>query len=215
MLKVCETFASIQGESSHAGKRCFFIRLAGCNLRCAWCDTAYAQAPETGVDATVEELLAAAKSSGIGLVEITGGEPLCQKESVALMRRLLESGFAVLLETNGSMPLDEVPEGVLKIVDCKCPSSGEAEKTRFDQYEKLTRRDEIKFVLADRNDYLYARDVVSHYRLAEKVDNILFSTVFGRVAPETVVNWIMEDALPVRFQLQMHKFIWPPDRRGV
>ncbi len=216
MLCVNETFLSIQGESTQAGRPCFFIRLAGCNLHCSWCDTRYAAEPGEGRMSEVEELVREALSSGAKLIEITGGEPLCQRTgAVRLMEALLDAGFEVMLETNGSLSLQGVPEQVRRIMDVKCPGSGEAEKNDWHNFSLLTRHDEIKFVLASREDYLFARDVIKKYELDKITPNLLFSTVFGRLDAGEAVKWMLEDRLPVRFQLQMHKFIWDPAQRAV
>ncbi len=216
MLKVCETFVSIQGESTYAGLPCFFIRLAGCNLRCSWCDTVYSRESDAATGSvTAAELVKRAENSGVKLVEVTGGEPLLQDDSILLISSLLEKGFTVLLETNGSISIADVPEKTVKIIDCKCPSSGESSRMLTENYGLLARHDQIKFVLGGREDYLFAKKIIEKHRLHEKVDNLLFSTVFGMVKPENVVKWMLEDRLPVRFQLQLHKFIWPPEQRGV
>ena len=212
MLRVCETFASIQGESTHAGRRCFFIRLAGCSHRCSYCDTAYAR---SGGDAlSVEALVDRAVQAGIPLVEVTGGEPMEQRETPQLCRRLLDAGFEVLLETNGAHDLGAIPEGVKRIIDCKTPSSGMAERHDFKNFEHLRDTDEIKFVVGSRGDFDYAVKVVSDYDLANKKCELLISPVCGKVALTDLAAWVMESELPLRMQLQMHKIIWG-DRRGV
>ena len=212
MLLVCETFASIQGESTHAGRRCFFIRLAGCSHRCSYCDTAYAW---TGGEAlSVETLVDRAKRVGIPLVEVTGGEPMEQSETPMLCRKLLDAGFEVLLETNGAHDLGEIPQGVRRIIDCKTPSSGMAERHDFGNFERLRDTDEIKFVVGSRGDFDYAVKVVSDYDLANKKCELLISPVCGKVALTDLAAWVMESELPLRMQLQMHKIIWG-DRRGV
>ena len=213
-MLVCETFSSIQGESSHAGKKCFFIRLSGCNLNCSYCDTAYARSPETGTERTVAELLEEAKRAALPLVEITGGEPLCSPETPALCRALLDSGFEVLLETNGSLALDAIPAEVRRIVDCKLPGSGMSDRNRTANYALLSPRDEVKFVISDRGDFDYACAVIEKYRLNERTSNLIASPVWGRVDFAELAAWVMASPLPWRMQLQMHKVIWG-DRRGV
>ena len=212
MLLVCETFASLQGESTHAGRRCFFIRLAGCSHRCSYCDTAYAR---TGGEAlSVEALVDRAKQAGIPLVEVTGGEPMEQNETPMLCRKLLDAGFEVLLETNGAHDLGKVPEGVKRIIDCKTPSSGMAERHDFGNFEHLRATDEIKFVVGSRGDLDYAVNVVRDYDLTEKKCELLISPVCGKVELADLAAWVLESGLPLRMQLQMHKIIWG-DRRGV
>ena len=212
MLLVCETFASIQGESTHAGRRCFFIRLSGCSHRCSYCDTAYAW---TGGEAlSVETLVERAKRTGIPLVEVTGGEPMEQRETPRLSRELLNAGFEVLLETNGAHDLGEIPQGVRRIIDCKTPSSGMAERHDFGNFERLRDTDEIKFVVGSRGDFDYAVKVVSDYDLANKKCELLISPVCGKVNLADLAAWVLASGLPLRMQLQMHKIVWG-DRRGV
>ena len=212
MLRVCETFASIQGESTHAGRRCFFIRLAGCSHRCSYCDTAYAR---SGGDAlSVEALVDRAVQAGIPLVEVTGGEPMEQGETPQLCRRLLDAGFEVLLETNGAHDLGEVPKGVGRIIDCKTPSSGMAERHDFKNFEHLRDTDEIKFVVGSRGDFDYAVKVVTDYDLTKKKCELLISPVCGKVNLADLAAWVLASGLPLRMQLQMHKIVWG-DRRGV
>ena len=212
MLSVCETFSSIQGESTHAGRPCFFIRLAGCSCSCSYCDTEYAKAP--GRDAGIDELLALARGSGLKLVEVTGGEPMEQSETPLLCRRLLDAGFEVLLETNGTIPLDTVPSGVRRIVDCKLPDSGMAERNCVRNYELLGAGDEIKFVVGSRGDFDYAVGVIGKCRLADRGCELLFSPVWGKVEFSALAEWVLESGLPLRMQLQLHKLVWG-DRRGV
>jgi len=214
-LCVVETFLSIQGESTHAGRLCFFIRLAGCNLRCRYCDTRYAWNPADGQDRTVATLTGLAVQAGVGLTEITGGEPLFQEATPELCRRLLAAGQQVMLETNGAYPIDPVPEAVMKILDCKTPSSGEAERMCRANYERLQPHDEIKFVIADRPDYDYATEIIRRYRLPEKTANLLFSPAWGEMTPRRLAEWMIADRVPARMQLQMHKYIWEPNARGV
>lgn len=214
MLKVNEIFCSIQGESTYAGLPCVFVRLTGCNLRCSYCDTKYAY--EEGGDMTVEQILDKVGSYNVPLVEVTGGEPLVQAATPALIERLLDSGFAVLMETNGSMDIGMVDERCVKIMDIKCPSSGEAEKNMLDNIRRLSEKDEIKFVIGDRKDFDYAREMLL---LVEKenprVKKVLFSPLHNVLNPETLAGWIMTDRLSVRMQLQLHKLIWGEGARGV
>ena len=213
MLTVFEIYPSIQGESTHAGRPCVFVRLAACDLRCAWCDTPYAFTG--GQKMTVEAVVERVQSFGCPLVELTGGEPLLQKDAVPLMARLVDAGHEVLVETGGHLSIADVPEAVARIVDVKCPGSGEASKMHWPNLDVLRRRDEVKFVIADRADYEYARDVVSRHALAGKVAAVLFSPVHGVQDPQALAAWILADHLPVRLQLQLHKYIWSPDTRGV
>ena len=212
MLSVIETFASIQGESTHAGRRCFFIRLAGCNLRCNYCDTAYAW--DGGKMMSVDELTALAAASGCEAVEVTGGEPLIQYETPALLQGLLATGMDVLLETNGSVSIAAVPSAVCKILDCKTPDSGMADRNCFDNYRLLAPHDEVKFVISSKNDFQWAIGIIDRYALAEKTANLIFSPVWGRVKFEELAQWVIECRRPVRMQLQLHKVVWG-DRQGV
>jgi 7-carboxy-7-deazaguanine synthase len=209
---VNEIFHSIQGESTWAGVPCVFVRLTGCPLRCTWCDSAFAF--HDGVDRTVDEIVAEVGRFGCRTVEVTGGEPLLQPETPELLRRLLEGGYRVLLETSGALPIDVVPDGVCRIVDVKCPGSGEADRNLGSNLEGLRPGDEVKFVIADREDYVWSRDVVESRRLAERVP-VLFSAVHDRLEPATLARWILEDRLAVRLQLQLHKALWPGVLRGV
>ena len=212
-LTVTEVYKSVQGESTWAGLPCIFVRLTGCPLRCVWCDTAYAF--HGGEKTTVGAILEQCKALECPLVEITGGEPLAQKGCGPLAQALLDAGFTVLCETAGALPIDRLPAEVIKIMDLKCPDSGEEARNDWSNIEKLSPRDEVKFVIASRKDYEWSREVVRRENLAEKVNAVLFSPVFGSVNPQDIVDWLLEDQLPVRFQLQMHKFIWPPDQKGV
>lgn len=212
-LSVSEIFVSIQGESSFAGELCFFIRLAGCNLRCRYCDTSYSWQHDNGNLMSIAELLKRTEHTGVPLVEITGGEPLLQAGTPLLCQELLDKGYKVLVETNGSLPVDLLPAGTVRIVDCKLPSSGEATRMDFANYPKLNLNDEIKFVIADKQDYLYAKEIIAEYHLADNVGHILMSTVFNEISPAELAEWIIKDKLPVRFQLQLHKFIWSPEER--
>lgn len=211
MLTVNEIFYSIQGESTYAGLPCIFIRLTACSLRCKWCDTEYAF--YEGTKMSVDEVLSRIEPYRCQLVEITGGEPLLQKEVYALIDRLLERGYKILIETSGNLSVKDLDKRVIKIMDLKCPASGEAEHNDYSNIEHLTAQDEIKFVIADRPDYLWAKKTMQRFSLPEKV-TVLFSPVYQTLDPERLAAWILEDSLPVRMQLQMHKVIWG-DRRGV
>ncbi len=212
MLKVNEIYYSIQGESTKAGLPCVFVRLTYCNLRCTYCDTEYAF--YEGRDMSVEDILTEVKKYKCNLVEVTGGEPLFQKECNGLMKLLCDEGFEVLLETGGSLPVNEVDSRVKIIMDLKCPSSGMTKKNLYSNIDNLKPADEVKFVIGDREDYDWSKDILGKYKLTKKC-SVLFSTVFGKIEPAALVNWILEDKLDVRFQLQMHKFIWEPDTKGV
>lgn len=215
-LRVNEIFHSIQGESSHAGWPCVFVRLAGCNLRCSYCDTQYAY--EQGEVLSVEEVLRRVQSYGCPLVEITGGEPLLQQDTPHLLDRLLGLGYRVLLETNGSLHIGLASSACIKIVDFKCPSSGEADAMDLGNLSRLNVHDEIKCVLADRKDYDYAKGIVAqalgHHSVSNRM-TVNFSPVFGRLDPRELAGWILEDRLQVRLNLQLHKVIWSPEQRGV
>lgn len=213
-MRLVESFTSLQGESTHAGRICFFLRLAGCNLDCNYCDTRYARDFGAGEPATAEELVRLAKESGVGLVEITGGEPLADPETPELCRRLLDAGFEVLLETNGSLSIAPVPCEVRKILDCKLPGSGMAGHNDFGNYARLAPHDEVKFVISGRGDFDYALDVIHRYELVSRTRNLLASPVWGRVSFEELAKWVIDSRAPLRMQLQMHKLIWG-DRTGV
>ena len=212
-LTVNEIFHSIQGESTWAGLPCVFIRLTACNLRCTYCDTAYAFTE--GKRRPLEEVVAEALSYDCPLVEVTGGEPLLQPGALPLMTALCDAGRTVLLETSGSLDISKVDPRVHRIVDLKTPGSGECGRNFWPNIEHLTPRDEVKFVIGSREDYEWARDQVSKHRLASRVKEVLFSPVFGTIEPVAIAQWILEEKLEVRFQLQLHKFIWPPSQRGV
>ena len=210
-LRITEIYSSVQGESSWAGYPCVFVRLTGCPLRCVWCDTAYAFTG--GEEWTVGDAVRKVKSFGLPLVEVTGGEPLAQKNSTRLMDDLLREGFQVLLETSGAFDLDAVPLGVHRIVDVKCPGSGEERKNLWGNLSKLTGLDEVKFVIRDEVDYDYAKDVVGRYGLAGSC-GLLFSPVQGVMDPAKLADWMRRDKLRVRLNLQLHKVIWPKDTKG-
>jgi 7-carboxy-7-deazaguanine synthase len=213
MLTVNEIFYSIQGESTRAGRPCVFVRLTACDLRCSWCDTPYAF--HEGQKRTIDDVLDAVESYDCPLVEITGGEPLLQDDVYPLMDRLVERGRTVLLETGGHRPVDRVPAAVIKIVDIKCPGSGEADKNDWSNIERLSTQDEVKFVVADRADYEFARDVIARHALPSRAGAVLMSPVHGVLDPKRLSEWVLADHLPVRLQLQLHKFIWSPSTRGV
>jgi 7-carboxy-7-deazaguanine synthase len=213
MLTVNEIFYSIQGESTRAGRPCVFVRLTACDLRCTWCDTPYAF--YEGQKRSVADVIEAVERYGCPLVEVTGGEPLLQEDVYALMLGLLARGRTVMLETGGHRPIDRVPAEVVKIVDVKCPGSGEAGENHWENLARLAPHDEVKFVIKDRADYEFARDVVARYALDGKVAAVLFSPVHGVLEPRTLSEWMLEDHLPARLQLQLHKLVWSPDTRGV
>ena len=213
MLTINEIFYSIQGESTRAGQACVFVRLTACDLRCSWCDTPYAF--HEGRKMSIDEVVEAVGRHGCSLVEITGGEPLLQEDVYPLMERLLSEGRTVMLETGGHRPIDRVPAAVLKIVDVKCPGSGEADKNDWNNLDRLAAHDEVKFVIKDRADYDFARDVIARHDLARRAGAVLFSPVHGELEPRTLSEWMLADHVPARLQLQLHKFIWSPTTRGV
>jgi 7-carboxy-7-deazaguanine synthase len=213
MLTVNEIFYSIQGESTLAGRPCVFVRLTACDLRCSWCDTPYSF--HEGRKRSVGDVIAEVEQYGCPLVEITGGEPLLQDDVYPLMSELLRRGRTVMLETGGHRPISRVPREVVKIVDVKCPGSGEAARNDWTNLERLAPHDEVKFVIKDRTDYEYAVDVVRRYDLAARAGAILFSPVHGVLEPRMLSEWLLADRVPARLQLQLHKYIWPPDTRGV
>ncbi|OPY18893.1 MAG: 7-carboxy-7-deazaguanine synthase [Syntrophus sp. PtaB.Bin075] len=213
-LKVNEIFYSIQGESSFIGIPCVFVRLTGCNLRCSYCDTRYAY--EEGTLWDIPDILDRISSYHCPLVEITGGEPLLQEETPLLIRDLLNRGYQVLLETNGSRPIRTIDERCVRIVDIKCPSSGESRSNDYRNLDDLTGQDEIKFVLGERKDYEFAKEILISRNLANRISHPpIFSPVTNSLDPKKLVRWILEDHLPVRFQLQLHKILWGNDVRGV
>jgi len=212
MLKINEIFYSIQGESTKAGLPCVFVRLTGCNLRCTYCDTEYAF--YEGEELSIDEILARIAGYGCRLVEITGGEPLMQSESLQLMEKLCTLGYEVMLETGGSLPIDKVNNRVKIILDFKCPSSGMEKKNLFENASLLKPTDEVKFVIGTQEDYEWSKKIIEKYDLTNKC-TVLFSPVFGKIEPVEIVNRILEDKLNVRFQIQMHKYIWEPNKRGV
>jgi len=212
MLKVNEIYRSIQGESSKSGLPCVFVRLTYCNLRCAYCDTEYAF--YEGEDKSVEEIINEVKKYNCKLVEVTGGEPLVQKECLDLMKRLCDEGLDVMLETGGSLSIKEIDERVMIVMDLKCPSSKMEKKNMYENLAFLKSGDELKFVIGNREDYDWSKEIISRYDLQNKCE-VLFSVVFDELEPVSLVNWIIEDKLDVRYQLQMHKYIWHPETKGV
>jgi 7-carboxy-7-deazaguanine synthase len=227
-MQITEIFKSIQGESTHAGLPCVFVRLTGCNLRCTWCDSEYTfqGGRKMPLDQAFEEV--SGLSPNGGLVEITGGEPMLQeREVVPLMQRLIESRYSVLLETSGERPLQRVPAEVIKIVDVKCPDSGEGESFSLENLECLTPRDEVKFVLSGRGDYEFAREFIHRHSLAQRVNAVLLSPAFRKDAtgardsshclldPRELAEWMLADGVPARLGMQIHKFIWDPALKGV
>lgn len=212
MLGVNEIFHSIQGESTHAGLPCVFVRLAGCHQRCRWCDTTYAF--HEGHPMSVEEVVCSVETHGCSLVEVTGGEPLLQDDCIPLLASLVGRGFRVLLETGGSLDISAVPLGVARIIDLKCPASGETARNRWENLAHLRSGDELKFVIAGRGDYEWAARVLRDRGLAELCP-VLFSPVHGEQDPSELARWVLEDRLRVRLQLQLHKILWPGIERGV
>ena len=212
MLKINEIFKSIQGESSHAGLPCIFVRLTGCNLRCTYCDTEYAF--YEGKEMSVTDVVHAVERLKTPLVEITGGEPLMQKEVYSLMQTLLDKQYAVMLETGGSIALDDVPEPVIKIMDLKCPGSGEESRNNYNNLNSLTLKDEVKFVILDRKDYEWCKTILNKYAIHKKTQ-VLFSPVYEKLDLKDLAKWVLEDNLSVRVQTQLHKVIWSKDAIGV
>lgn len=210
-LEITEIFRSIQGESSWAGLPCTFVRLTGCNLRCSYCDTRYAYGEGRLME--IGDILDRVRELGCGLVEVTGGEPLVQEETPALVRKLIEDGYTVLLETNGSLDIGAVDARCARIVDIKCPSSGMAGRNDLRNLERLGDRDELKFVIGDRRDYEFAKEILAKLPAAGLKAG--FSPVFGTLSPRLLAGWILEDRLPVRLNIQLHKIIWDPEARGV
>jgi 7-carboxy-7-deazaguanine synthase len=212
-LTVNEIFRSIQGESTWAGLPCTFVRLTFCDLRCSYCDTAYAfyRGEKTSLAAILERV----ERFGTGLVEITGGEPLLQKNVHLLMTELCDRGYQVLIETSGAHDISRIDPRVHRIMDLKTPGSGEVHRNRLENIAHLTQRDEVKFVIGSHEDYLWSKQMVEERTLAQRCRCVLFSPVFDRIEPRQIVEWLLEDRLPVRFQLQLHKFIWAPDTQGV
>jgi len=212
LLKVNEIYFSIQGESTKAGLPCVFVRLTYCNLRCVYCDTEYAF--YAGEDYTLDSVISEIKKYNCKLIELTGGEPLVQTQSLDLMKRLCDEGYEVMLETGGSLSIKDVDPRVMIIMDLKCPSSGMMRKNFYENIKYLKPADELKFVIGSREDYDWMKEIIEKYKLGKKF-TILVSVVFDKLEPVTLVEWILEDKLNVRFQLQLHKFIWDPAAKGV
>jgi 7-carboxy-7-deazaguanine synthase len=212
-LKINEIYLSVQGESTWAGLPCVFVRLTGCDLRCSYCDTEYAF--YEGVRKTLGDILTEVLAFDCSLVEITGGEPLLQKNVLSLMTALCDAGRTVLIETSGAHDISMVDPRVHRIMDLKTPSSGEVNKNRYSNIKYLSQRDEVKFVIGSREDYEWSRNQINDHRLGERVKAVLLSPVFGSIEPRQIVDWMLADRLPARFQLQIHKFIWEPRARGV
>lgn len=213
MLQVFEIYVSIQGESTHVGRPCVFIRLAACDLRCSWCDTPYAFTG--GKKMSLDEVMGEVRALQCGLVELTGGEPLLQKEAIPLMQRLRDEGFEVLVETGGHLPIHDLPAGVHAIMDVKCPGSGEAARMHWPNLDVVTQAHEVKFVIKDRADYEYARHVIATHDLPGRAGAVLLSPVHGVLAADELARWMLADHLPARLQIQTHKYIWSPETRGV
>ena len=212
-LIVNEIFYSIQGESLNSGRPCVFVRLTGCNLRCAFCDTGYAY--EEGNEMEIGAIIDQVSAYHCTLVELTGGEPLVQEETPKLIDALIKNNYEVMMETNGTLDIDRVSNKCMRIVDIKCPSSGEAQNNDYRNIEKLTKRDQLKFVIGSREDYMFAKDVVSSECKTIEPDHILFSPVYDILMPDILAGWILKDRLNVRFHLQLHRIIWPDITRGV
>ncbi len=211
-MRITEIYHSIQGESRFAGRPCVFVRTTGCNLRCVWCDTEYAF--YGGAEMSLDQIVAKTDRFGCKLVEITGGEPLLQKDVPELAQLLVDRDYTVLVETSGERDISVLDKRVIKIMDLKCPGSGESHRNRWQNIAHLSAQDEVKFVVKDRKDYDWAVDVIKKRGL-ERRCHILISSVFSELAPDELVNWILQDGLDVRFQLQLHKLVWSPDTKGV
>ncbi len=211
-MRISEIFTSIQGESTHAGRPCTFVRTTGCDQRCDWCDTAYAF--EGGTEVSLDDLYRQIAAFGVNLVELTGGEPLLQDDLPELLTGLCDRGYEVLLETGGSLPICGIDPRVKRIVDFKPPASGMTDMIHWPNIDRLARTDEAKFVIADRADYDWSKTVLDSHTLAQRC-TVLFSPAFGLMDAQQLAEWIISDRLPVRMQLQMHKFIWSPQARGV
>ena len=211
-LKINEIYYSVQGESTHAGRTCIFIRLTYCNLRCSYCDTEHAF--YDGKDMEITDIMSEIKRWDCNLVEVTGGEPLFQDECIDLLNELVNSNYEVMLETGGSLSICDVPKKVVRIVDFKCPSSGMVKKNLWSIVDELLAHDEVKFVIGNREDFDWAKDRITEYSL-DKICTLLFSPTFGEIDPQQIVEWILAENLPVRMQLQMHKMIWSPEEKGV
>ena len=214
MLRVTEVFRSIQGESTHAGRPCAFVRLTGCPMRCVWCDSEYTFVG--GEHISIEDLVAQLHALGCQLVEVTGGEPLAQKEALQLIAKLCDDGFEVLVETGGYVSTENLDQRAKVILDVKCPGSGEEPRNHWPNLERLRPdKDEVKFVVADRGDWDYAREVIARYALQTRAKAVLISPVWGQIDLEELANWVSSSGLDIRMQLQLHKYIWGPEVKGV
>ena len=211
-LKINEIYYSVQGESTHTGRPCIFIRLTYCNLRCSYCDTEYAF--YEGKDMEIAQIMSEIQQWDCNLVEVTGGEPLFQEECIDLLHELINSNYEVMLETGGSLSISDVPKKVIKIVDFKCPSSKMEKKNLWSIVDDLQGHDEVKFVIGNREDFDWAKDKITEYSI-DQICTLLFSPTFGEIDPQLIVEWILADNLPVRMQMQMHKMIWSPEEKGV
>jgi 7-carboxy-7-deazaguanine synthase len=211
-MRITEIYASVQGETQYAGLPCTLVRTTGCDLRCTYCDSAFAF--YGGSEMTLDQIAADVARLGAPLVLLTGGEPMLQHEMPALAARLLAEGYRVMIETSGAHALDALPPEVVRIVDVKTPGSGESERMRWEVLDNMRRQDAVKFVLTDEADYRWAADVIQSRRLAERTE-VLMSPMHGRLAPDALVSWILRDRLPARLNLQIHKYIWSQDARGV
>lgn len=211
-IKINEIYYSVQGESTHMGRPCIFIRLTYCNLRCTYCDSEYAF--YDGKEMKISEILEEIEQWNCSLVEVTGGEPLFQKECTILLEKLISNSYEVMLETGGSLPINKVPKEVIKVVDFKCPSSGMQKKNLWSIVNDLQTHDEVKFVIGNRNDFEWSKDMIKKFSMNDRC-TVLFSPVFNTIQPSTLVDWILKDNVPVRMQLQMHKHIWPNREKGV
>lgn len=211
-MQVSEIFYSIQGETSRMGRPCIFVRLAGCNLDCSYCDTRYARAD--GTTMSIADIMQKVARYPARLAMVTGGEPLFQRETPELVRRLISSGYTVLVETNGSFDIDVLPEGAVRIVDMKCPDSGMADKMLLANLEKVRQTDEVKFVVSSRKDYLWAKELMRKHSLPQRT-TVLFSPAHGVLSPRDLAQWILQDHLDCVLQIQLHKIIWPEEQRGV
>ena len=211
-LKINEIYYSVQGESTHTGRPCIFIRLTYCNLRCSYCDTEYAF--YEGKDMEISQIISEIQQWDCNLVEVTGGEPLFQEECIDLLHELINSNYEVMLETGGSLSISDLHKKVIKIVDFKCPSSKMEKKNLWSIVDDLQGHDEVKFVIGNREDFDWAKDKIKEYSL-DKICTLLFSPTFGEIDPQLIVEWLLADNLPVRMQMQMHKMIWSPEEKGV
>ncbi|TAL70541.1 MAG: radical SAM protein [Bacteroidetes bacterium] len=215
-LNVSEIFYSIQGEGTRAGLPCVFIRLQGCKLRCKWCDTPYAlKFNGDSSKMTFSEIIESVKKFGCKFIQITGGEPLNQENVIPFMKLLCDKKLTVSLETSGAFDVSEVDKRVIKIMDIKCPASGMVKLNKFENINYINKKDEIKFVIADRKDFDWAMEIIKQYKLTKKTTNILFSPAFDIIEPVTLANWLLESNIKARLQLQIHKYIWEPNTRGV